>query len=361
MIHPDLSGRRRFLAALASPLVPRLQKPLVAGPCCGPDTHPFGINYLSKYHRYETPDDILQSDFARFREGGLNLVSLSLYWNHLEGPDPGVYHPEFLRNVSACIARARKAGLQVLVTMHTLWGSDSRWCTPPYAVDPVTSSPRGLAIIHDSGVRQAFLDMYEWMVSTLAGTPGIWGYAMLNEPWYYPLTTADREAFIGLIQAQKAIHKRHTGQAPTTIRFINHQTRGPINMFARDWRYDQRLLDCLDWVGLNCYPPSAYAWDRAAAFLAANVRELRSRGKRVFMTEFGSKAKDDAAQAGDYRRLLATFRQTDGIRGWMSWDWLTEDWYGNLCNVWSSARTRPRPAYDVLLANAPWEASTAPA
>lgn len=160
---------------------------------------------------------------------------------------------------------------------------------------------------------------------------------------------------MGVIQAQKAIHKHHTGQAPTTIRFVNHHTQYRINSFKRDWNYDRRLLDCLDWVGLNCYPPSAYTWDQAAAFLAANVAELTGRGKQVFITEFGSKAKDDAAQAADYRQLLAAFRQTDGIRGWMPWSWLTEDWYGDRCNLWSPAQSHPRPAWDVFLANPPWQ------
>jgi hypothetical protein len=352
------TSRRRLLATLASPLALRLQEPLLASESRSAGTHPFGMNYLSKHHLYQTPENILQRDFQRFRDGGLNLVSFSLYWYRLEGPGRGEYHPEFLRNVGACVARAREAGLQILITMHTLWGSDSQWCTPAYAVDPVTKKPRGLAVIHDSGARQAFLEMYEWMVSTLAGTPGVWGYGLLNEPWYYPLTAADREAFIGLIQAQKAIHQRRTGHSPTTIRFINQHAQSRVNMFARDWSYDRRLLDCLDWVGLNCYPP-AYGWDQAAAFLATNVAELGSRGKRVLITEFGDKSKDDDAQAEAYRQLLATFQQTDGIRGWMPWDWLAEDWYGDLCNLWSSSLARPRAAYDVFLANPPWKASKA--
>ena len=349
-------SRRRLLATLASPVALWCQKSLLASDNLPADIHPFGMNYLSKYHLYQTPANILDSDFHRFRDGGLNLVSLSLYWYRLEGPGRGEYHPEFLRNVSACIARAREAGLQVLITMHTLWGADSQWCTPEYAVDPVTNQRRGLAVIHDPAVRKSFLAMYEWMVSALAGTPGIWGYALLNEPWYYPLTAADREAFIGLIEAQKAIHRRITGHSPTTIRFINQHAKSKVNMFARDWNYDQRVLDCLDWVGLNCYPP-AYGWNQAAAFLAANVQDLSSRGKRVFITEFGDKSKDDATQAEAYRQLLATFRQIDGLRGWMPWDWLAEDWYGDLCNLWSPAQERPRPAYDVFLSNPPWKAS----
>jgi hypothetical protein len=239
--------------------------------------------------------------------------------------------------------------------MHTLWGTDSRWCTPAYAVDPVTKTPRGLAIIHNSAARKGFLKMYEWMVATLAGTPGIWGYALLNEPWYYPVTNADREAFIALIQSQRAIHNRHTAPFPTTIRFINQHNKSRFNMFRRDWNYDRRLLDCLDWVGLNCYPPSTYSWDEAAQFLAANVAELKRGGKKVFITEFGAKSADDAAQAGAYRELLGTFQRIDGIRGWMSWVWITENWYGDQFDLWSSARSVPRPAYEVFLVNPPWK------
>jgi len=349
----DPRSRRQFLGALATPVAAWLQQPPRA--CCSVDVHPFGLNYLAKYHQYQTSDAILRQDFKRFRDGGLNLVSFSLYWYRLEGPERGAYHPDFLDNVRRCIKRAAEAGLKVLVTMHTLWGTDSTWCTPAYAVDPVTKTRRGLAIIHDSGARQGFLKMYEWMVSNLAGEPGIWGYAMLNEPWYYPVTDADRETFIGVIQAQKAIHNRHSPDSPTTIRFINQHNKSRFNMFRRDWNYDRRLLDCLDWAGLNFYPPSEYSWDDAAAFLAANVAELTRREKPVFMTEFGDKSPDEAAQANMYRKTLGTFQRTDGIRGWMPWVWITENWYGDRFNLWSSAPARPRPAYDVLVANPPWK------
>jgi hypothetical protein len=346
------TSRRRFLAALPVPMAAWLQEPQ---PCCTAAVHPFGLNYISKHHRYQTSDGMLLRDFQRFRKDGLNLVSFSLYWYCLEGPGQGVYHPDFLNGVRRCIARAQEAGLQVLVTMHTLWGTDSQWCTPAYAVDPVTKTPRGLAVIHSPAVRQAFLKMYEWMVSTLAGTPGIWGYAMLNEPWYFPLTDADRETFIAFIQAQKAIHNRLTPRLPTTIRFVDHRADGPVNHFRRDWNFDQRLLDCLDWVGLNCYPPTGYSWDKAAAFLAGNVAELNRKNKKVFITEFGANPADDAAQSNAYRQMLDTFQRTDGIRGWMPWVWISENWYGDHFDLWSSDRSTTRPAYDVFVANPPWK------
>jgi hypothetical protein len=343
------TDRRQFLALLSAPALAWDR----SGQFCSADVHPFGMNYLSKYHLYQTPEDILQRDFRCFRDGGLNLVSLSLYWYRLEGPDRGVYHPQFLESVRRSIRYAKDAGLQVLVTLHTLWGADSEWCTPAYVIDPATKTRRGLAVIHSPDARQAFLDMYEWVISTLAGTDGIWGYAMLNEPWYYPVTNADRESFIALIEAQKAIHDRYPPRRPTTIRFINHHARSKLNMFRRDWDYDQRLLKCLDWVGLNFYPPSVYSWQDAAPFLATNVAEVSSRGKPVFITEFGVQV-NGADQADTYRQLIGAFEQIKGIRGWMPWQWLSEDWYGASYNLWSSVLEKPQPAYDVLVANPPW-------
>ena len=109
-----------------------------------------GVNYLSLYHTYRTPDAVLRRDFMRFKRDGLSVISLSLYWYRIEGDEPGdfsganttngrrgFYGDAFLERVKRVIEIAHRCGLRVIVSFHTLWGKrDSAWCTPDYVKDP---------------------------------------------------------------------------------------------------------------------------------------------------------------------------------------------------------------------------------
>jgi hypothetical protein len=331
-----------------------------------------GVNYLSLYHLYSTKyttNEILRSDFSRFKQDGINVISLSLYWYRLEGnvrgsydgsdAKMGPYGDRFLDDVKRVIGVAHEYGIEVLVTFHTLWGTDSSWCTPDYVIDPVSGKNIGLAIVRSEEMKGAFVDMVNHTVRYLAGTPGIWAWALLNEPWYWPHELDppfdginQNEGFIDLIQRLSTVVKESDGR-PTTIRFAS--SSNGTNIFVDDWGWDQRIFDALDFISFNAYmtihPELVNAWMNITS---TNVIGCVNRGKRVWVTEFGYKSDDDTLQSSHIRQTVE-FYTTLPIDGWIAWYWRSDaapaGWQenpgqiGKGMDLCASADGTPRPAY----------------
>ena len=352
-----------------------------------------GLNYLSLYHMYSsniTTDAILNRDFSKFRADGITVISLSLYWYRLEGSVEGDYDGVyrngnaksyygnwFLNDVKRVIQVANVHNIKVLVTFHTLWGGDGTWCTPSYVVDPVTGLNVGLAIVRSLEMRQAFINMFNHTVSYLARTPGIWAWAILNEPWYWGRTGTEhdfitnngqtqKENFITLIQTLSGIVKAIDGR-PVTIRFSNiHENRdenGTVtslkNIFTSDWGWDQRIFDALDFIGINAYQyeePTETLQTTWLNMTTQNVLGCASRNKQVWITEFGGSGSndDDVTQANDYGKAISTYQNLP-IKGLIAWFWRGDSPNNNPglpgtgYNLCANATTgEPRPAYSEL-------------
>ncbi len=313
-----------------------------------------GINYVTRDHQYRL-DAIVENDMRRFAADGIDLINVSIYWYKVE-PVVDVYDREFLQDVRKFIECAYKHGLRTLVTMHTVWGNADAWSLPAYVIDPTNGKRQALAILHSDSIRESFLRMYEKMVTALAGTPGIWAFAMLNEPWYYPLTDSDKQAFIEIVTRQHSIHARLTPSIPVTIRFINDkalESGTVINMFARDWGYDSRLLINLDFVGLNFYPYSTGHDEQLFAIrstnLQANIDKLTQMRLPVLITEFGDNTADPAMQEKGYSNMIKLFKSIPQLQGWMPWAWLSEPFFTSNYNLKTSTGTAP--GYQVFISN----------
>jgi hypothetical protein len=338
-----------------------------------------GVNYLGRWHMYRTPEAILKRDFERFRRDGLTVIVVALYWYRLEGPQRGdftgeaggeFYGDRFLAEVKRVIETARASGLKVLVAFHTLWGDDSEWCTPAYVRDPVSGKRQGAAIYRSEEMEQAFLDATTHAVQFLRGTPGIWAWAVLNEPWYWPHTLPaphegidQKASTIDLIgKLSRMVHD--LDGRPVTAKFVNMHTwrnadgsAGWKNIFVEDWGWDQRLLDALDFVGLNAYRPDepelVDVWQKT---LTENVRGLRERRKAVWITEFGTETNDDARQAEGVRLTTAFFRGLP-VEGWIVWFWQSDQterpdefgYPGKGFNVCGDGEGDGRPGYEALV------------
>ncbi len=335
-----------------------------------------GLNYDSAFHWYSaqfTNDSVLRRDFSRFHQDGINLVELGLYWYRLEGDTQGDYNGTrsalgdygdiFLGHVKHVISIARDYGLKVLVDIHTVWGVDGIWATPKYVADPVTGNSDTLAIVRSPAMREAFPNMFTHTVRYLAGTPGIWAWALLNEPWYYPhqlpppFEGIDQEGnFATLIQNMSSMVRENDGR-PVTVKFgsVNafNDTAGEPqvgNIFVDDWHWDRRVLGSLDFLSFDTYiPPYPQLVQKWENITAGDVLGSAQKGKPVIITEFGYTSNDNNLQEANFRTMVDLFKSLP-LDGWTAWEWRC-DWVsdnvpiGEGYNRCASAGGTPRPAY----------------
>ena len=271
-------------------------------------------------------DAILNRDFTTFANSGVKVISLALMWYRLE-PTKGNYDNSFLANVKHVIGVANQHGIKVLVDIHTLWSyDDSHWCTPSYAMDPVTGQSDGLAIVRNDTVRAGFIAMFAHTIQYLAGTPGIFAWSILNEPWYWGRTPSEhdfvtsngqtqKQNFITLIGNLSSIVKTYDSR-PVTVKFPNmkatQNANGTIstkNMFTSDWNWDTRIFSALDFISFDAYIPTyPQAQSTWVTITTSNVAGCIARSKQVWITEFGYSSDTDSAQTSAIAASVALFK-----------------------------------------------------
>jgi hypothetical protein len=330
-----------------------------------------GIDYMSAWHAYDskyTTDEILNRDFTHFKNDGIDHIGIYLYWYRLEGNKQGDYTSSklfgdaFLENIKRVIKIANQHDIKVMVTISTLWGADSPWCTPDYVIDPVTGENQGLAVIRDPKMRQAFLDTFTHTVNYLKETDGIWCWA-LNEPWYYPRALQppfgkidQKENFISLFQEMKTITKSLDGR-PFTIQFpCAHATNTNVyNIFGNDWNWDPRIFDATDFISFSANPPSNRGlFNKWKSIVESNVTKCSQNEKKVWIAQTSSVGEDNY-QNNEYSQLLAFMKNLplDGIMAWQwrgdayNTEWAPPGTGSNLCA--DSAIGEGRPAYNMFV------------
>jgi len=304
------------------------------------------VNYLTLYHLYDTPTEVLKRDFARFKNDGINIIVIVMYWYRLESTQ-GKYNQQFINNVIRVANLANGFGLRVMIDFHTLVGTEDAWSNPSYVGS-------GMNLILSPPIGKAYVSMVKWALEQLKVLPNIWAYALLNEPWYWPLDNSRKNEWISLINTlsgtAKSIDKR-----PVTIRFIS-------DLFERDWGWDSRLINALDFISLNAYiwpnAPNDIYWKNFGQYIAglSNIAEKARRlGKQIAITEFGYSTADDTLQAQMYQQYMDIFHSVSNLIGWASWEW--DIGYDPNNPSWNApggfgisipASGAPRPAYYVL-------------
>ncbi len=299
-----------------------------------------GINYLSEWHWYNaeyTTDEILRRDFSRFQNDGIKYVSLPLWWYRLEGNTQGDYTGSkwygdaVLENVKRVIAIAYEYNIETMISMHTLWGTDSKWCTPDYVIDPVTGTNQGLAIVRSQEMQDAFIDMFTHTVDYLKGTPGIWCWS-LNEPWYSPNNLPapfdqidQKENFINLFQRMKDIAKQLDGR-PFTVRFptVHQEPEYVTDIFVDNWNWDERIFTILDFVTFTTYLPENSALiDNWKTIIQGNVSGCIDRGAKVWISEFGNRG-GDSTQGMELFKEILSYLKTLPVEGLFVWMWRSD-------------------------------------
>ena len=277
-----------------------------------PGSGHIGVNYMSLYNSYDTPATTLQTDFAKFKNDGINTIAVTLYWYRIES-SRGVYNQQFINNVIRVSNVAANYGIEVMIDFHTLVGDGDSWSNPQYV---------GVAmnLMTNPDIANAYVAMVSWTVGQLKTVPNIWAYAVLNEPWYWPLTDSSKNNWINLtVNLSKAV--KTIDNKPVTVRFV-------APLFERDWAWDTRLIGALDFISLNAYispdAQNAIYWRTFDAYQSA-INDITDKaaamGKQVQITEFGCSNPDDAQQADTYRAYTDIFKVTSNLIGWLSWGW----------------------------------------
>lgn len=304
-----------------------------------------GVNYLSLYHEYNTPDSRLQHDFALFTKNGFNTIVLSLYWYRVE-PSEGVYDRQFINNVTRVIRIAGMFGLSVMIDFHTLVGDSEAWSNPAFVGS-------GMNLITQPRIAADYVAMVSWTVTQLRGLPNIWSYSVLNEPWYWPITSVAKSNWIDLI-IQLTHDVKAIDPKPVTVRFIG-------DIFERDWAWNTTLINSIDFLSIDAYLSNSTdtiswnSWSKFKAGLGDIVQQASSLGRKVQMTEFGYSTSDDAVQEAVYSEYIGVFKYLPNVSGWLSWGW--DSSYDPSSPTWTAigeyaidlpSTGTPRPAFYVL-------------
>jgi hypothetical protein len=306
-----------------------------------------GVNYISIYHLYNTPDTQLRQEFARFQKDGITTIAILVFWLYAESA-PGVYNQPFISNVIRICRIAASYGINVMIDFHTLIGDDMKWSTPEYV-------GVGMNLITNATIASAYVKMVKWAVGQLKVLPNIWAYSVVNEPWYWPLDEWRKTNWINLIvdlsNTVKAIDNR-----PVTVRFV-------APFFERDFGWDSRLLSALDFVSVNAYvwPDAPYdiywrTFDQYRNNLASLGAKAGQLGKKMMVTEYGVDTRNDTEQVDWYQRYMEAFRSTPNLMGYLNWGWdsgydSSNPTFATIGDGWSMVNRvtgMPRPAYDVL-------------
>lgn len=308
-----------------------------------------GVNYITLYHLYDTPLEVLQRDFGRFKSDGINTIVIVMYWYRLESTK-GVYNQEYINNVVRVAGVAANYGLSVMIDFHTLIGDNDAWSNPQY-VGPAMN------LIAKPQIASAYVAMVTWAANQLKDLPNVWAYSLLNEPWYWPLDEVLRNSWISLTVSLSNAVRQITGK-PVTVRFV-------ADLFERDWAWDSTLLNALDFISLNAYvwpdAPSDIYWrtyDDYRSKLGSICEKASVLGKQVQITEFGTDAADDSLQSTRYQAYVDIYKTTVNLIGWLSWGW--DCGYDSNNPTWTAIGTYSlinhadgtvRPAYTVLVQN----------
>ena len=195
----------------------------------------YGVNYLSDGNRYYESDDILEKDFAFFKQNGISIISIRVMWISIES-SPGNFRTEVINNYKRVLSMAEKYNLKVNIDFWSHFHSFSTYWRPNY----VTSNR---AIYLDNSIKQAWFNMVKYVVNQLNGYSAINSWAVMNEPFYdYSSDRVPMERFI--VECADLI--RSLDNRPITCRFT-------VDYNPWNGLFDYDILDALDIVSITEY------------------------------------------------------------------------------------------------------------
>ena len=327
------------------------------------------ISYLSQYNQWNTSNEVLTRDFTRFKNDGIQIVDLALYWYTIEGKR-GEYNNTILDGFKRAILAADETGLKVRVSLIAPMGYPS--LTPAYVIDPVTGQNDALAIVRSPDMEQAFLNMYNYTVSYLVGMP-IMGWTILGEPWYSPVTLPapynninQKENFINLMeQLTKLVKSKLGSNVLVDVNFVSvnifTQDNGlpaVTNLFELQWQWDPRIFQTLDYIRfsynpfdpLTKWPGNQETYNEYANITKYNCEQCAERDKAVYLTlsADGGSSNDSSIQNANWNKMLQDINGFS-INGLTAFAWNSEAQLSLGTNLCANISGDPRDAYNEFL------------
>jgi hypothetical protein len=294
-----------------------------------------GIAYRSETNRYEDlTNAMLERDFAVFKQNGVTLIDIWLYWSAVES-SRGVYRDTTtLADVRRIAGIAAKHGISLNICIHTIFNTSSSLGVPSFVTDSYTGLQRTMAILHDSDDRTAFVNMVVHVVQTLKDIPNIRSWNPINEPnQNLNLTTAEVESMLNLFVQLNTLIQNQDPRSTVGPRI------GPTK-FTELWHNDERLY-AFDIFGMTYYG----ATDNPA--IEAIAAEVKRRGKEFWIMEAGENTTNDTLQTNSIKSYASWFNQI-GIAVTLYVVWHTRNATVTGYNLNADTNGTPRPAFDYL-------------
>lgn len=306
-----------------------------------------GVNYEGPYDwHYGVTDSEIDQDFALFKENKVNLIVVNLLWSTFE-PSRGSYDQYNINNVKRVLTKANQHGIDVCLSFFQYF-QDTTMGVPSYVVCPYTDQRRTIAIVRSEDLKNAFLDMVEYLVNEFKGYACIKSWSLLNEPMhsggFYPDRATERENFHRLIEEGSDLIKSLDSR-PVLVRFTLPYSPWFSRSGGDDFLDFNRVMNAVDIMSINVYGDACddnTTWEEVNwRIFEQAVADTKLLGKPFWVSEYGSRG-DDETQRVKYVCAMSRF-QNVGVDRVYAWDWIhndgDEDW--NICESGGV----PRPAF----------------
>lgn len=197
-----------------------------------------GISMVCKDKTRNYIGDWNETDFAKLKEWGFNVIRLGMIWDGIE-PEPGKYDDHYLASIRRWVKMAALNDLHVILDMHQdlyscLYADGApAWAT--FSGDAVYT-PTDLwsdAYLFDSAVQLAFdhfwnnspasdgigiqdhyIAAWQHVTTAFRDEPNVIGYDMMNEPF---IGSEVQSILYAMFSTYADIFSKHTGQDPPSM------------------------------------------------------------------------------------------------------------------------------------------------